>query len=127
MSGAVKSTPEVLSQPDGMRSRPIDLVYLSRQTLGDPGLETEILSLFSEMAAAYLKKVTDSGDPAEIAIGLHSLKGAAAGIGAGSLAAEAKAAESEMQETGALSAERLGDLAIAVEEVRAFISGLLGK
>lgn len=127
MAGAVKSTPEVLSQPDGMRSRPIDLVYLSRQTLGDPGLETEILGLFSEMAAAYLKKVTDSGDPEQITIGLHSLKGAAAGIGAGSLATEAKAAESEMHETGAISAERLSDLAIAVEEVRAFIAGLLGK
>ena len=127
MAGAVKSTSEALSQPDGMRSRPIDLVYLSRQTLGDPGLETEILGLFSEMAATYLKKVTDSGDPGEITIGLHSLKGAAAGIGAGSLAAEAKAAETEMHETGAISAERLSDLAIAVEEVRAFIAGLLGK
>ena len=127
MAGAVKSTPEALSQPDGMRSRPIDLVYLSRQTLGDPGLETEILSLFSEMAAAYLKKVTDSGDPAEIAIGLHSLKGAAAGIGASGLATEAKAAEAEMKDTGTIGAERLSDLAIAVEEVRAFIASILDK
>ncbi len=107
------------------RSRPIDLVHLARQTLGDPGLEAEILTLFSEMAATYLAKVTDSDDINEMALGLHSLKGAAAGIGAGAIANEAAAAEAELRENKKLGTERVNDLAMAVEEVRAFIADLL--
>ena len=127
MADAVKSSPEILSQPDGMRSRPIDLVYLSRQTLGDPGLETEILLLFSEMAGTYLKRAVENAVPEEREMALHSLKGAAAGIGAGAVASAARDAEAEMRENGKVSDEALSDLAMAVEEVRGFISQLLAK
>jgi HPt (histidine-containing phosphotransfer) domain-containing protein len=109
------------------RSRPIDLVYLARQTLGDPGLEAEILTLFSEMAASYLEKVTDSPEKDEVLLGLHSLKGAAAGVGAGAIASGAAEAEAELRESGKLSQERLSDLAMAVEEVQAFIADLLAE
>lgn len=109
------------------RDRPIDLGYLARQTLGDPGLEAEILILFSSMAATYLDRVVHADNLAAMAIGLHSLKGAAAGIGARSVASEAAAAEVEMRETGKVSDERLSDLGIAVEEVRHFITGLLAE
>lgn len=114
-------------QQSNGRDRPIDLVYLARQTLGDPGLEQEILILFSSMAATYLDKVTRAENLAEMAIGLHALKGAAAGVGAGSVAGEAAAAEQEMRRTGKVSDERLSDLGIAVEEVRHFITGLLAE
>ncbi len=106
-------------------NRPIDLVYLARQTLGDPALEAEILVLFAKMAKSYVDRVTDSLDGTEIAHGLHALKGAAAGIGAAAIAMEAAAAEAELQETGRLSAERMGDLSIAVEETLTFIDHLL--
>jgi len=108
-------------------ARPIDLVYLARQTLGDPGLESEILMLFSRMASTYLDRVSNSEDNSEIAHGLHSLKGAAAGIGAGGIATEAQAAEGEFRETGKLSDERLSDLSMKVEEVQVFITGLLNS
>ncbi len=123
---ALKST-----ELDNIRSttngRPIDLVYLARQTLGDPGLEAEILMLFSRMASTYLDRISNSDDENEIAHGLHSLKGAAAGIGAAGIAMEAQAAEGEFRETGKLSDERLSDLAIKVEEAQVFITGLLNS
>jgi HPt (histidine-containing phosphotransfer) domain-containing protein len=110
------------------RGRPIDLVFLARQTLGDPGLEAEILSLFSRMTEVYLARVTDEAtDMDALKHGLHSLKGAAAGVGARAVATEAAAAEAELRDTGKLGAERLSDLTIAVEEVQVFISGLLAE
>jgi HPt (histidine-containing phosphotransfer) domain-containing protein len=123
-SAALRSTElEDLRPHSG--GRPIDLVYLARQTLGDPGLEAEILMLFSRMAAVYLERISDSMDENEIAHALHSLKGAAAGIGAAGIAMEAQAAEGEFRETGKLTDERLSDLSIKVEEVQVFITGLL--
>ncbi|MBU1176552.1 MAG: hypothetical protein KKH72_14205 [Alphaproteobacteria bacterium] len=127
MVRAIKTNTDAFIRAGELAGRPIDLVYLARQTLGDPGLETEILTLFSEMAAAYFHRAAQSGDSGEIAIGLHALKGAAAGVGAGAIATEAAAAEAELREAGAVSAERMSDLGIAVEETRAFISGLLAK
>ncbi len=124
-ASAVLTDKNVSQKRSAMSGQPIDLVYLARQTLGDPGLEAEVLMLFSRMAAAYLEKVTDSVDGEEITLGLHSLKGAAAGIGAGAIAIEAEAAEAEWRETGRLGAERLSDLAMKVEEVQVFIAGLL--
>jgi HPt (histidine-containing phosphotransfer) domain-containing protein len=127
MAGAALRRNKARAQKAATRARPIDLVFLARQTLGDPGLEAEILSLFSAMATAYLKKVSDPRDQGDVAHGLHALKGAAAGIGAGAIAVEAAAAEAELAETGKVSAERLSDLAMVVEEVQVFISSLQAK
>ena len=127
MAGSVQTKQHVPTHQDGARSRPIDLVYLARQTLGDPGLESEILMLYSEMAATYLKRVTDSSEPEDIAVGLHALKGASAGIGANAVAEQARSAEEEIRASGKIGGETLGDLAIAVEEVRVFISELLAQ
>ena len=123
---ALKST-ELEDSRSKANGRPIDLVYLARQTLGDPGLESEILMLFSRMASSYLDRISNSEDENEVAHGLHSLKGAAAGIGAAGIAKEAQAAEGEFRETGKLSDERLSDLAIKVEEAQVFITGLLNS
>lgn len=125
MSRALKPNTEARIETAEVRGRPIDLVYLARQTLGDPGLEGEILTLFSEMSATYLDRVRQAASSEEAAIGLHALKGAAAGVGAGAIASEAAAAERDLQATGSVGEERLSDLAIAVEEARVFISDLL--
>lgn len=127
MAGIAPITPDSLQKEIETRERPIDLIHLSRQTLGDPGLEQEILALFSKIAAQYLANVADTLDPKEMEQGLHALKGAAAGVGARAVANEAAEAETELRETGKLSAERLSDLAIAVEEVRVFISGFVAQ
>lgn len=106
-------------------SRPIDLVHLARQTLGDRGLECEVFRLFEAQVTTYFQRVRASTDPYEITLGLHTLKGSSQGVGAMMLADLAKAAEAEFEHTGALDGETLDDLDMAVQEVCAFIATLI--
>lgn len=106
-------------------SRPIDLVHLARQTLGDKALECEVLRMFDRQVVLYFERVRASTDADELAMGLHTLKGASNGIGAVSLASIARAAEVELRETGAIDAETLDDLAMAVAEVSAYIQDIV--
>ena len=104
---------------------PIDLEHLSRQTLGDEGLEREVLRLFDEMSHVYYARLEQSTNVADLLRNLHTLKGAAAGIGAFGLAELARVAEAELRQGSPVNPERIDDLNIAVEEVSAFIAGRL--
>ncbi|WP_404403183.1 Hpt domain-containing protein [Pelagibacterium halotolerans] len=119
---------ELEIRPEGRvdrTSRPIDLVHLARQTLGDKALECEVLRMFDRQVNLYFERVRATTDPDELAMGLHTLKGASVGIGAVSLAGVARAAEVELRETGALDAETLDDMAMAVAEVSAYIQSIV--
>ena len=85
--------------PDPQRrpARPIDLVHLARQCLGDAGLEQEILRLFDTTVKTYFERLQLSTTFDDLAMNLHSLKGAASGVGAWAIADLAAAAETEIQ------------------------------
>jgi HPt (histidine-containing phosphotransfer) domain-containing protein len=106
-------------------SRPIDLVHLARQTLGDRALECEVLRMFEKQVAIYFVRVSAATDPHEITLGLHTLKGAAQGVGAVALASQARAAEVEFARDGKLNEETLADLGMAVAEVCGYISSIV--
>ncbi|MAN76893.1 Hpt domain-containing protein [Pelagibacterium flavum] len=106
-------------------SRPIDLVYLARQTLGDRALECEVLRMFEKQVAIYFERVSAATDPHEITLGLHTLRGAAQGVGAMVLASQARAAEAEFVRDGKLDEETLADLGMAVSEVCGYISSIV--
>ncbi len=108
-----------------LAQRPIDMVHLSRQSLGDPGLEEEILRMFDQLAGTYVGRLRGAVDRDDILLNLHSLKGASAGVGAGAIASLTAEAETECRANGKLSGERLADITMAVEEVRTFISEIL--
>lgn len=108
----------------------LDLVHLSRQTLGDVALETELLALFESQARQFAKRLAGPSHPgdekwrAELA---HTLKGSARAVGAFKAAQAAENYEyavksGSMRITGALG--RLGD---AIEETRAEIAALLER
>jgi len=101
--------------------RPIDMDHLSRQTLGDPGLELEVLRLFDEMSHVYYGRLEVSTTVEDLLRNLHTLKGAAAGIGAFGLAELARVAETELRGGAPVNPERIEDLSVAVEEVSHFI------
>jgi HPt (histidine-containing phosphotransfer) domain-containing protein len=103
-------------------SSPIDLQHLRNQTLGDAGLELEVLRLFDEMSRTYYERLETSTTVPELLRNLHTLKGAAAGVGAFGLAELARVAETELREGAPVNPERIDDLNIAVQEVSAFIS-----
>lgn len=107
------------------RKRVIDLVFLAKQTLGDRGLEQEVLRIFERVVNTYMTGVKNAQSEAELKVNLHSLKGASAGIGAHGLADVARAAEEELRESGKLSSEAISDLEMMVEEVSVFIGELL--
>ena len=49
-------------QPTKTRG-PIDMVHLKKQTLGDPGLELEVLRLFDQMSHVYYSRLETSTPP----------------------------------------------------------------
>jgi HPt (histidine-containing phosphotransfer) domain-containing protein len=120
---AVKQAAEV-TQPE-VRHRPIDMVHLSRQTLGDAGLEGEVLRLFDQMVHIYFGRLEASTSPEDQLRHLHTIKGAAGGIGAFMLADLARTAEAEVRQSQAITAERVSDIGMAVQEVSSFIGDIL--
>ncbi|MEI8276357.1 MAG: Hpt domain-containing protein [Hyphomicrobiales bacterium] len=112
--------------PDSLAA--IDRRHLARMTLGDRSLEQEVLQLFDRQASLLIERMRNidrAGDGAAIGALAHTLKGSAAGIGAGPVARAAEAAEqAAVHAPGDLSAT-IDRLAQAVDEARALIAALL--
>jgi len=92
MPMALKQDVFQATKRDG-NAKPIDLVHLGQQTMGDEKLEAEILSMFVAQSGIYLKMILRSCDSTTRIRAAHSLKGAARSIGAFELADLAEAAE----------------------------------
>jgi len=101
------------------------MTHLKRQTLGDPGLELEVLRLFDQMSHVYYARLETSTTVSDLLTNLHTLKGAASGIGAFGLAELARVAETELRDGAAVNPERIEDLHLAVEELSSFINARL--
>ena len=122
---ALPSTSVVEGQasPCASLERPIDLVHLSRMTLGDRGLEREVLALFDRQATVLVSRMR-SASPGSVNAVAHTLKGSARGVGAWRVAAAAEAVEVAASSEGDLSAA-ITRLAAVAEEARAVIAELL--
>jgi len=72
--------------------RPIDLVHLARQTMGDKALELEVLQMFARQARESMKELATSEGAARAAVA-HRLKGSAQSVGADAVARAAAALE----------------------------------
>ncbi len=68
---------------------PIDLVHLSRQTLGDRDLEREVLELFVNQSRLYLQRLEVAKSVQEKKNAAHTILGSARGLGAWKVAEEA--------------------------------------
>ena len=106
--------------------RPIDLVHLARQSLGDRALETDLLSLFERQAGQIMSQIkgadaaTDRKCLGDLA---HTLKGSARAVGAVGVAAAARAYEDALAAGDARQA--VDKLDAAVGHARAAIADLL--
>jgi HPt (histidine-containing phosphotransfer) domain-containing protein len=67
---------------EGGDIRPVDLVHLSRQTMGDRDLEREVLALFEHQSLAILARLREASNAKSWSEAAHTLKGSARGIGA---------------------------------------------
>ena len=114
---------QVPDQVAGRVSAPsIDLGHLQRMTLGDRGLQREVLELFDRQAGMLIARMREAS-PAAVAACAHTLKGSARGIGAFAVAGAAETVEL------AVSADELAPalarLVAAVEATQAIIAELL--
>ena len=102
----------------------IDRGHLAAMTFGDRDLQREVLQLFDRQAAILIERMR-AGAPAAIGALAHTLKGSAAGIGAGTVARAADAAEIAAGGPPAECSLAIDRLAEAVEQARALIAELL--
>ena len=103
---------------------PIDIEHLKRMTLGDAGLERQVLSMFAGQAA----RLIDALDvlPAEAAELAHTLKGSARAVGAFRVADAAEALEAAIRDRGEPS-EALTALQQAIARARTAIDAMLRR
>ena len=107
---------------------PIDLVHLSRQTLGDRALETELLRLFAGQCEQILAKLEETqGDRQASGDLAHTLKGSARAVGATAVAAAAEKYEVDLSVVPLAEPPSIASLKMAADEAREHIIRLLGE
>ena len=110
----------------------IDLVHLSKQTLGDAALETELLRLFERQAQAFATRLLAPAPLDETARDIqqrivlaHTLQGSSRAIGAFALADAAQAYENALRANAPDADASPRGLLAALERAREEISRLL--
>jgi HPt (histidine-containing phosphotransfer) domain-containing protein len=103
---------------------PIDLQHLARMTLGEPGLEREVLSLFATQSRDLMVRLATLPDDA--AALAHTLKGSARAIGAFRVAEAALHFEGALREESDLT-DALNALRDAVDEARTAIDAMVRR
>jgi HPt (histidine-containing phosphotransfer) domain-containing protein len=107
--------PESRPRLSPSKARPVDLVHLARQTMGNKELEEEVLRLFARQARQCLQTLVNA-DLVERGRVAHMLKGSARGVGAFSVADHAELLEMSPHDEGAVAA-----LSQAVVDVENFL------
>ena len=103
---------------------PIDIDHVRRMTLGDAGLEREVLAMFSAQSVSLIAGLAaKSPDATALA---HMLKGSARAIGAFRVAEAAESLEIQLRKGGDPS-RAFAEVDDAVAEARATIDALLQR
>jgi HPt (histidine-containing phosphotransfer) domain-containing protein len=103
---------------------PIDIEHLRRMTLGDAGVEREVLAMFAGQAVRLIDALAAlPADAAELA---HTLNGSARAIGAFQVADATEALEAAMRDGGEPS-EAMAALQHAVAQARSAIDAMLRR
>lgn len=100
---------------------PIDREHLARATMGNADLEREILLLFCDQLKTQIANLRGPIDSAVLAIALHTLKGAAFGVGANRVGEIARRGEEEIRRSGGIGAALHDELENAARETIQFI------
>jgi HPt (histidine-containing phosphotransfer) domain-containing protein len=103
---------------------PIDFEHLNRMTLGDAGLEQEVLALFVAQSARLVRTLATI--PPDAGALAHTLKGSARAIGAFAVADAADRLEAAIAR-GIDASAALAELGEAVAEARAAIEPVLRR
>jgi len=97
----------------------VDFAVLEATTGGDDGISEEVLGLFAQQAALWSPMLDVRNEGWRDAV--HTLRGAAAGIGAGALAEACQTAEAAEKAAAPPLLERVHDaLEVALADVAAY-------
>jgi HPt (histidine-containing phosphotransfer) domain-containing protein len=99
--------------------------HLDQQSLGDPGLRDEVLRLYAQMSSVYLGRIEESTSIPLLLEHLHTLKSAAAGIGAWGVRDLARRAEDALRLGEPVNPEHIQEIAAAVADCQRFIAELV--
>ena len=105
----------LLGEADG--AAPVDLAHLDQYTLADAAFERDLLREFVPNAGGYVRGLAAAGSEAGWRGLGHTLKGASRGLGAGTLARLAEAAEPAFAEGSAARRRRVRSMALALGRV----------
>lgn len=100
------------------QSRPIDLVHLAHQTMGDKALEAEILQMFARQSRRLVHDMA-TADMSDVSALAHRLQGAAKAVGAFRVSTAAERLENNPDDAAAMAS-----LHAAAIEADSFITGL---
>jgi HPt (histidine-containing phosphotransfer) domain-containing protein len=103
---------------------PIDIEHLQRMTLGDAGLEHEVLTMFSSQTIRLMHDIAAPSSDRRALV--HTLKGSARAIGAFRVADAAEFLEAVLQQGGDPS-EALDELSDTVAGARTAIDEILRR
>jgi HPt (histidine-containing phosphotransfer) domain-containing protein len=103
---------------------PIDIAHLARMTLGDAGLEREVLAMFSAQAVRLIGSL--AALPSDAGALAHTLKGSARAIGAFRVAEAAESLEAALA-NGDDVHEALAELKEAIVQARTAIDAILRR
>jgi HPt (histidine-containing phosphotransfer) domain-containing protein len=112
------------SPPLAPDDAPIDFEHLKRMTLGDAGLEQEVLAMFAAQSVKLMAALAAA--PADAGALAHTLKGSARAIGAVGVA-EAAARLEAVLANGADPSSLVAELGDAVALARAAIEAVLRR
>jgi HPt (histidine-containing phosphotransfer) domain-containing protein len=112
------------SPPLAPDDAPIDFEHLKRMTLGDAGLEQEVLAMFAAQSVKLMAALAAA--PADAGALAHTLKGSARAIGALGVA-EAAARLEAVLANGADPSSLVAELGDAVALARAAIEAVLRR
>lgn len=114
--------------PDGVPSAPIDRKHLARYTLGDPGLEREILGLFIAQLPLTVEQLRFAATERDWHVYAHTLKGSAQAVGAFRVGKLALVAEKMGGRVSGPDREAiLAEIDEAVAEVEAYLTDAFPK
>ncbi len=109
----------------GVAQRPIDLVHLSKFTMGDKDLEREVLNLFATQSTLYLDRLRAAEDDRSWLEAVHTLRGSATGVGAWRVASYAGEVERlEGEDRSAVCGAAIEELSQSVAEVNQYVHDL---
>ncbi|MEZ5899585.1 MAG: Hpt domain-containing protein [Hyphomicrobiaceae bacterium] len=108
-------------------STPVDLKHLRRYTLGDSGLEKEVLELFLAQLPATIAALGAARTEKDWKVAAHTLKGSGRAVGAWRIARIAEQAEHSLGVSNPAKVEEtVGLLTAAAKEAEDFIAATYG-